>query len=299
MPPSERLPLQCGLPLHVPFYYSPQLTRNRHTCLKKARNAAAARSPPQMTWGGPKLRNSATASGSNFKSTMLVSTCPMLFPIEAFATARSPSVVEPAGGVINLPAQGMLHSCLRCLITLTLVQGLAGTLARTSVVGRQPRGNAVVREARRTVKVSGKIATPHQTARLRAEAMDNLGLNINNYWTLRSGLIEESIPTPKPSDAALAKQVMREEAEERADKRRMQAEQRLQQRVRHPTEFGGGTNAKAAARLCAALEDARRHSCRIPSLLRQAESLLAILERAAAEEYVRAQANEDVHSHNS
>ena len=54
------------------------------------------------------------------------------------------------------------------------------------------------------------------------------------------------------------------------------------------------SDARAAARLCMAIAEARRLGCRIPQLLRQAEALHALLERAAAEEYARRQRGEPV-----
>ena len=73
-------------------------------------------------------------------------------------------------------------------------------LSSSRVVGMQPRGNAVVRDARQR-SVSGNsrpVATAQQTARLRTEAMDYLGLNVNDYWTLKSGKIRDVIPSATP-----------------------------------------------------------------------------------------------------
>ena len=80
--------------------------------------------------------------------------------------------------------------------------------------------------------------------------MDYMGLNVNDYWTLRSGLIGDAVPR-------LAEQARREEAAERAERRRLNAELRLQERVQSPA-LSKESNARSAALLCAALGEARR-----------------------------------------
>ena len=111
--------------------------------------------------------------------------------------------------------------------------------------------------------------------------MDNLGLNLNDYWTLRSGLIGDAVPT-------LAERARREAAAEKADRRRLHAELRLQERVRSPA-LSNESNARSAALLCAALGEARRLGC-APDLLSKADALLAILERAALDDFERGRA---------
>ena len=55
--------------------------------------------------------------------------------------------------------------------------------ANARVVGVQPRGNAILRSARSSPGAPRRLASPEETTRLREEAMEHLGLNLNNYWT--------------------------------------------------------------------------------------------------------------------
>jgi hypothetical protein len=144
--------------------------------------------------------------------------------------------------------------------------------ANARVVGVQPRGNAILRSARSSPGAPRRLASPEETTRLREEAMEHLGLNLNNYWTLRSGMIADSIPTPELSNEAQGERASREAAAERAEQRLQKAERRLLERVRSP---------ESAPRLCAALHEARRLGCRDAKLIAKAAALLSILERAA------------------
>lgn len=164
--------------------------------------------------------------------------------------------------------------------------------ARVRAVGVQPRGNAVVREAR-SAKTKPVLVEPKQTDRLRAEAMSEYGLNLNDYWTLRSGTIADSLPSSSAAKGEALDRAQRQAAAEVADRKRLAAERRLQAAV-HSRGAMQHSDARAAARLCMAIAEARRLGCRIPQLLRQAEALHALLERAAAEEYARRQRGEPV-----
>ena len=146
---------------------------------------------------------------------------------------------------------------------------------------------AIVRDARPNRPVH--CAPPEQTGKLRAEAMEQFGLNLNDYWMLKSGSIAECIPTQRPSAATAARRERIQREADEADKRRLRAEQRLAERVRSPACAACGSNAQAAARLCAALHEARRLHARMPQLVQQAEALLAVLERAAGDDYERQQ----------
>lgn len=135
-------------------------------------------------------------------------------------------------------------------------------------------------------------SSPQQTGQLRAEALQQLGLNLNDYWTLRSGSIANAIPAPAISQKTEAERANRYTATDKADAKRLQAELRLQERMSLPHGDGDvrGTHrssARASARLSAALAEARRLGCRSPHLLRQAEALLLLLERAATEQHAR------------
>lgn len=153
----------------------------------------------------------------------------------------------------------------------------------TRVVGVQPRGNAVVRDAK--PGSSGTAVSPSQTRQLRVSAYENLGLNINDYWTLRSGTISTAIPEQNLSEQAKARRKKIQDAADAADQRREKAETRLQLLVRD----GPGcvdNSRRASARLCAALHEARRLECRDVKLVAKAEALLVLLERAAVEQAV-------------
>lgn len=174
------------------------------------------------------------------------------------------------------------------------------------VSGMQPRGNAVLRDARAS-KRSHIVVEPKQTDRLRAEAMTEFGLNLNDYWTLRSGTIAESLPASSEAKGEALDRMRRQAALEEADRKRLQAERRLQSMVRRPHDDDArhdgasniarrpSSNARAAARLFMAIAEARRLGCRMPQLLRQAEQLHALLERAAAEEYARSRDRPERH----
>ena len=75
------------------------------------------------------------------------------------------------------------------------------------------------------------------------------------------------------------------------DRQRQQqrtAENRLLRQVQSPGAGtgAGGSNARASARLCAAIHEARRLGCPNALLLAKAEGLLCLLEQAAVDEYV-------------
>ena len=177
------------------------------------------------------------------------------------------------------------------------------------IVGRQPRGNAVLRPARRATTTIITVESDRQTDRIRAAAMNDFGLNVNDYWTLRSGTIAEAIPNGEAKREAF-EQMRARQAAQVADRKRVLAEQRLQAEMRggggglrtgdtriigrRPSQTKAvaratGSNARAAARLFMAMAEARRAGCRLPQLLKQAEKLHALLEQAAAEEYEREQ----------
>ena len=80
-------------------------------------------------------------------------------------------------------------------LTLSLKAPGGNSLPQGSsrISGVQPRGNAVLRDARRT-KQHIVVDSSRQTDRLRAAAMEEFGLNVNDYWTLRSGTIAEALP---------------------------------------------------------------------------------------------------------
>lgn len=177
-------------------------------------------------------------------------------------------------------------------LLLVLSGGAAGLSHRRShlprsrpALGEQPRGNAILREARGkgSPGAGGELVNANQTAAIRAEAMTSLGLNINDFWTLRSGTIDRAVPAAK---RLLEEKQRKLKAAERHETKRVEAEQRLLRLVRSPCS-DGRSNAQAAARLCMALGEARRTGCRIPQLLRQADALLVLLEQAAADEYQR------------
>lgn len=181
--------------------------------------------------------------------------------------------------------------------------------------GLQPRGNAVLRDARRP---EGKkplivVDTPQQTARLRAAAMNEFGLNINDYWTLRSGTIAEALPSTSQCKAEAIDRMRRKAAAQALERKRQHAESRLQAAVRERGGLGRrsgdtrtagrrpserstvrapGSNARAAAQLCVALAEARRLGVRTPHLLKQAEALQRLLEQAAADEHARREQRE-------
>ena len=122
--------------------------------------------------------------------------------------------------------------------------------------------------------------------------MQHYGLNLNDYWTMRSGTITDAIPTPTIGEEQLAEREHRYAAAEKQDARRLKAEQRLQERVHQPYDGSDahgsqGASVRASARLSAALTEARRLDCRSPQLLHQAEALLLLLERAAVEQHER------------
>ena len=200
-------------------------------------------------------------------------------------------------------------------LTLSLKAPGGNSLPQGSsrISGVQPRGNAVLRDARRT-KQHIVVDSPRQTDRLRAAAMEEFGLNVNDYWTLRSGTIAEALPNSSETKAEVVERLQRAAAKEAEDRKRLEAEQRLQQCVRSPgggarlgdTRVPGrrpseqrtyarapGSNARAAARLCMAMAEARRRGCHLPQLLQQAEALHALLEHAAAEEYTRSQQEQE------
>ena len=138
--------------------------------------------------------------------------------------------------------------------------------------------------------------------------MEEFGLNLNDYWTLRSGTIAEALPSSSSSKMEAAERMQRKAAAEARDQKRLNAEQRLRAAVQTPGGGGrlgdtrmpgkrpseanavraAGSNARAAAHLCMALAEARRVGVRSPQLLQQAEALHALLEHAAAEDYARA-----------
>ena len=184
----------------------------------------------------------------------------------------------------SLPTMRLLVILLPTVASALALNQPPSRTARIAGVGRQPRGNAILRKARRH-STSIPTATPEQTKRLREEAFNNLGLNINDHNLLRSGRIAEAIPEPNLSEEALLRRAEAEAAQERRDKEMRRAERRLEQEVREPS--GNGSNARASARLCAALAEARRRGCVNKPLLKKADALLTLLERAAAEEHER------------
>ena len=166
---------------------------------------------------------------------------------------------------------------------LVVLLAARATALASRAVGVQPRGNAVLRDAQRTRRRHAPTATPRQTARLRTEAMEHFGLNVNDYWTLQSGTIADAIPAPTPE----LRRKQREQLRKQEDSRLLKAERRLQEQLREPDRRSA---AKAAARLCAALDEARRRGSRNQPLLAKAGGLLSLLERAAADEHERAMA---------
>lgn len=142
----------------------------------------------------------------------------------------------------------------------------SGPSARVN--GYQPRGNAIVRGP---ATDHGGSTAAVSDERL-AEQVLKLGLNVNDYWLRRTGKV------------AIAPEKALKQAD--LDRRRLRAELRLQEQVGRRGDEQR-SNAVAAARLCASLNEARRLECQCTPLMRQAESLLFLLERAAADEYAR------------
>ena len=165
--------------------------------------------------------------------------------------------------------------CIRLPSSSATIMLLATVLLPTAlpmrpsarVSGYQPRGNAIVRPP----SVSRDADTVSDE--LLARQVLHHGLNVNGaYWMRRTGKV-----TIAP-EAALRQADL--------DRRRLRAELRLQAHVERRGDEQR-SNAVAAARLCASLNEARRLECQCAPLLRQAESLLFLLERAAADEYAR------------
>ena len=105
------------------------------------------------------------------------------------------------------------------------------------ICGIQPRGNAVLRSARKGKKAMIVVDTPQQTDRLRAAAMQEFGLNLNDYWTLRSGTIAEALPSTCESKAEAAELMQRKQVQELLDHKRLQAERRLRAAVRNEPRY--------------------------------------------------------------
>ena len=159
------------------------------------------------------------------------------------------------------------------LLYLTAAAALSFPPPSSYVVGSQPRGNAVVRAARRSSKEQSIGSLRH------AEHLESLGMNIDHFT--RSRLKEKA-----------AKDAARAQKAANVDGQRTEAEARLQWLVKSSAACGS-SNARSAAQLCRALREAQRLQCRSPQLVRKAEALLVLLERAAMEDHERSRSSRE------
>ena len=152
----------------------------------------------------------------------------------------------------------------------------------TRIRGVQPRGNAVVRWHSRESKNPATPATGATAQQLRSEAFASYGLNINDNWIMNNSTVAFMAGCLGSEQRAL-----KQAEAERAQALQRRVEARLQGHVHKPGGALARDNAVAAARLSSALSEAKRQRCANAPLLRQAESLLPLVERAAIEEYER------------
>ena len=148
---------------------------------------------------------------------------------------------------------------------MILVMALTAAATSSRLVGSQPRGNAVLRSARR----DGTTTMPPKLA----EHLQSLGLNANDFWARRA------IQDKRVADRERLLHAVE------SDRQRAAAEQRLYDAVRAPAVRSDVRS--ESARLCRALAEARRLQVLQPQLVRKASALLALLERAAVEEHER------------